>query len=176
MKLFILGHARHGKDFAAEILADEFGYRHESSSHFCMRVFLREAVEAELGFAYDSDDQCFDDRVNHRQLWFDLIRDYTRHDPAKLARQLFDRYDIYVGIRSRIEYAAARHLADLSIWIDATDRLGTPLNVHPDMVQQSDADVIVQNNGTPEEFRAKLCRLFSRLLELTADEFRARVA
>jgi ribose 1,5-bisphosphokinase PhnN len=56
MKLFICGPARHGKDTVAAVLRENYGLTHESSSHFCMRVFLREALEARYGLVYDSEE------------------------------------------------------------------------------------------------------------------------
>lgn len=117
MKLLILGYARHGKDTAAEMFAEMYGLRHVSSSWFCAErvVFPKLAPK----YNYTTIQECFDDRHRHRGEWFDLIKRYNLEDPARLGNEIFNDYDMYVGLRNAREFYALKNSKafDLSVWI-----------------------------------------------------------
>jgi hypothetical protein len=71
IKLMILGSARHGKDSMAEILRDEFGMTFESSSQAASDIFLYDLMKEKYG--YETSEECFEDRHNHRQEWYEAI-------------------------------------------------------------------------------------------------------
>ena len=151
----ILGHARHAKDTVAEIIKDIAGLSFESSSKMCMELFLYDSIKDVLD--YKSMNECFEDRVNHRKLWNSLITAYNYHDPARLAREIFTRRDMYVGIRSNREFDAAKEegLFDCAIWVDASNRL--PLEP-PDSfdISVDKADFVIDNNGKEIELPEKV--------------------
>lgn len=165
MKLFICGYGRHGKDYAAEILNQLYGLKFDSSSHFAMRACVREGLAVRHGLTYATEAECYADRVNHRAKWFDLICEFNREDPARLARLMFIENDIYVGIRNVDELDACKDegLADLVIWVDATERLGVTEDASSNTITPEDCDFTVFNNGTKEEFVKKLARIFDVL-------------
>ena len=157
MKLFVIGHGRHGKDTVAEFAQKNYGLTFESSSMFCAEHVVTPWLE-KMGITYDSLEECYEDRVNHRQDWYEAIRSYNKEDESKLSRAIFAKYDMYVGIRSRIEFLEARHFSDLSIWVEASKRWP---DIDPTCkILKEDCDVIVDNNGTIEELYARLTRLF----------------
>lgn len=121
-RILILGNARHGKDTVAELLRDRHGYRFNSSSMFCAeRVMM--PYFAQHGVPYDTVEECYADRVNHRSTWYDKIEAYNRDDPSRLAREMLGAgNDMYVGMRSAMEFAEARKLFDLILWVDASGR------------------------------------------------------
>lgn len=158
MKLFVVGHGRHGKDTAASCLAGLLSLRACDSSWFaCENV-----VWPTMKHVYATPEECYADRRNNRENWYEQMSEYNRQDAARLAREIFQEYDIYVGIRSRREFLAAKELADLSIWIDAFDR-EPPESPESMSILREDADIIVDNNGTPHELSRKLSRLCSLL-------------
>jgi len=163
MKLFICGHARHGKDTAAELIKSFTGMTYESSSWFCCKLFIYEKIKWNR---YHSIEQCFKDRSNNRALWHDLIREYNDGDEIRLSRAIFKKHDMYVGIRAREEVKAAREegLVDAMLWIDASERLNkedlSSINITNDM-----ADVVIENNTTMEDFTIKIKRFCSMLKE-----------
>ena len=75
-------------------------------------------------------------------------------DRTRLARKIYADAPIYCGIRNGLEFIAVRDagLFDLSIWIDASDRLppepSTSCTVTRDM-----CDIVIDNNGSLEQFR-----------------------
>ena len=158
-RIIIAGHARHGKDAACLYLEEKFGLTAISSSQFCCEKLIFPDLAPIYG--YKSPEECFNDRGNHRDFWYQKIWDYNRDDPSRLGREIFKEYDIYCGIRHKDEFAAIRQagLVDIVIWIDASERL--PLEGEGSNSMSSElADLIITNNGTLEEFHEKLLRVF----------------
>jgi hypothetical protein len=164
LKLFIIGHGRHGKDTVAEFIRDKYGLTFESSSKFCAEHVVRPWL-AKIGIEYDSLEECYDDRHTYRVEWYHAIMEFNEDDPSRLSREIFNTYDMYVGIRSRVEFLAAKQYSDLSIWVDAFQR-------HPEpdptcVILKSDCDIVIDNNGSIEEQQEKLTRLFDLLISTT---------
>ena len=161
MKLFILGHARHGKDTVAEFLRDKFDLTFQSSSLFAAELVVRPYL-AERGIVYPNLPACYADRVNHRAAWFDAIVEYNK-PLDRLSRAIFDEFDMYVGIRNRNEFLHARELADLSVWVDAFDRVG-PESTSSMTILRSDADIIIDNSTSLNDLYDRVYNLFLPLL------------
>lgn len=163
-KLLILGHKRHGKDTCAELLRDFIGVTFSSSSEKAVEIFIFDALKQKYG--YTTPMECFLDRINHRAEWYDLICEYNKDDKAKLAKEILLESDCYVGMRSgeEIKECVSQGLFDLIIWIDASERL--PLEPSDSFdIDKSYADVIIDNNGTEEEFYSRV-RRFANLISL----------
>lgn len=144
--ILVIGHARHGKDTVAQMLADRYGYRFSSSSFFC----LDKTIWPNWGCAvYDTPEECYADRINHRQLWFQMILAYNTPDGSTLARAMLDEgFDLYVGMRSRHEFEAcrARNVFDHVIWVDRSELLGDEPQSSMELTRE-DADIVIPNNG-----------------------------
>jgi len=161
-KLLILGNMRHGKDSFAEILNEHFGLFFQSSSQAAANIFLYDSLKDKYG--YKTPEECFEDRVNHRAEWKTMICDYNKNDRAKLAKEILKNSDCYVGMRDReeINECMRQGLFDIIVWIDASDRL--PLEPADSFdIDKSCADIIIENNGTFEEFKEKVLR-FGKIL------------
>lgn len=157
-KMLIIGHARHGKDSLAEIMNEEYGLTFKSSSQAAADIFLYEALKPKYG--YKTSEECFEDRVNHRPEWKQMICDYNKDDRAKLAKGILEQSDCYVGMRDRAEIneCMRQGLFDIIIWVDACERL--PLESPESFdIDKTCADIIIENNGTFEEFKEKVLRL-----------------
>lgn len=157
-RLLILGSARHGKDTFAEIMRDEFGLTFKSSSQAAADIFLYENLRKK--YNYKSSEECFEDRVNHRAEWKELICGYNAEDKACLAKDILKTSGCYVGMRDRneIEECMRQGLFDLVIWVDASERL--PLEDASSFnIDKSCADIIIDNNGTEDQFRERVKRL-----------------
>lgn len=157
MKLFVLGYARHGKDTFAELLCEFV----PSLSFVSSSLFVAEkAVFPTLGPRYGYADlaECYADRFDHRAEWKDLISAYNEADPARLARELFEVHDVYVGLRCEVEFLHARPLADLSLWVDRSDHL-PPEPESSNTIKPDDCDLIVPNNGTLDDLRERALRV-----------------
>lgn len=157
-KLLIIGHARHGKDSLAEIMNEEFGLTFVSSSQAAADIFLYDKLKDQYG--YKTSVECFEDRVNHRQEWYESICDYNKDDRARLAKGILQLADCYVGMRDRGEILECinQGLFDLIVWVDGSGRL--PLEDSSSFnIDKTCADIIIENNGTFEEFKEKVLRL-----------------
>lgn len=144
--IYIVGHGRHGKDTVAEILRDSFDFTFTASSWFMAEKVVFPALKEQYG--YDTAEQCFNDRRNHRAEWFDLI-DKANPNGTELSEAIFKHNDIYVGIRNKRELDAVKadsRFDPLIIWVDASERLGPE---HSDSmgITVDDADYIINNNG-----------------------------
>jgi len=145
--IYIVGHGRHGKDTLADILSIDYGCKHVSSSWFMAENVVFPALKEQYG--YETVEQCFEDRINHRAEWFDLI-DKANATGTELSEAIFKDNDIYVGIRNKRELDAVKadsRFDPFVIWVDASERLG----LEPSDSMQitiKDADYVVKNNGT----------------------------
>jgi hypothetical protein len=142
----------------AEILNEEFGLVFESSSVSASKIFLYDALKDKYG--YKTPEECFEDRVNHRAEWKEMISDYNKDDRAKLAKKILEHSDCYVGMRDRLEIEESmnQNLFNLIIWVDASERL-PPEDASSFDIDKSLADIIVENNGTYDEFKKKVLAL-----------------
>ena len=149
-KLLVIGHGRHGKDTVCEILRDEFGYTFESSSQFCSKLFIYNNLKDK--YNYNSEEECYADRHNHRKEWYDAICDYNVTDGAALGREMFAEYDIYCGLRNKREFFAMKNTGvfDYAIWVDRSKFL-MPESKDSMSLEQWMADYTIDNNGTLED-------------------------
>ncbi len=118
-KILILGHGRHGKDTAAEILCEKAGLTFTSSSEAALAAIWDSLQHV---CKYASKQAAFEDRANKRELWKSLISLYNTPDPTALTRSILAKSDVYVGMRGNEEYQATKHLFDHTLWIDASGR------------------------------------------------------
>lgn len=158
MKLLIIGHARSGKDTCAEILSQRTGMTFQSSSMAAAKIFLFDALKEKYG--YKTFEECFEDRVNRRVEWHDLITEYNKDDKARLAKDILKNSDCYVGMRSGAEITECLNqgLFDLIIWIDAPKRVPEE-SLASFQIDKSYADIVIDNNETQERFVERVNKL-----------------
>lgn len=157
MKILIIGSARHGKDTLAEILSD-YGLTRRGSSEAAAEIFIYDTLKDK--YHYTSPEQCFEDRVNHRAEWYDLICEYNYHDKARLAKDIMKTSDIYVGMRdnAEIEECQRQGLFDLIIGVyDPRKPLEPPDSFNIDLWSKS--DIVIPNSGTLDDLKAKVAKL-----------------
>ena len=157
-KILIIGHARHGKDTAAQFLKDLYGYEFKSSSQAASEIFLYDRLKVKYG--YKTPEECFEDRVNHRAEWHDLICDFNKDDHAKLAKAIMSTNDIYVGMRSNREAESCIEQGVFDLV------LGVFNPMHPleprdsfDIDLWQKTDLILSNSGTLADLERKIKNL-----------------
>lgn len=161
--LLIIGHARHGKDTVAEMLRDQYGLTFASSSHFVAERCIWPTWGQER---YNSFEEMFEDRVNHRELWSNLINAYNTPDKARTGREMIQELnlDMYVGMRDRGEYEAcmAQGVFSTVIWVDGSKR--HPDENNPKMtMERSMAHYVIDNNGTLQDLEKNVAELVHKL-------------
>lgn len=162
-RVLLVGHARHGKDTVADLM-QEYGYRTCASSEFAAEKFIKDWFAEHMGITYKTVEECFEDRVNHRKVWFDLITDYNTPDLTRLARELFETHDAYCGMRNKRELWACKNagVVDHVIWVDASERL-PPEDADSNTIEPWMADFVLDNNGDFLELDHNLCVLMRRI-------------
>jgi hypothetical protein len=199
MKLLIIGHARHGKDTVALILEKEFGLTHLASSEASSTIFVFDALKEKYG--YSTVDECFVDRVNHREEWYTLICEYNAGDQARLAKEIVKQADLYVGMRSQAELDACLEqgvfdaiigVVDPNKPLEPKESMSIPVEEYADLIICNDgtlsdlrekvvkayhyikaADLIIHNDGTPSDLRNKAMKAY-HYLKAKVDSRRVR--
>ena len=159
-KLMVCGYGRHGKDSVCEMMEP---WKFVSSSMFVAEAAVYPWLKTM--YNYESLEQCYADRHNHRAEWHRLISAYNNKDLPRLARELYEEYDIYCGLRCALEFAAAQDegLFVLSIWVDASERL-PPEDTNSCTITKRMCDIVIENNETLEQLEKKVNRLKTCLL------------
>lgn len=163
MKILVIGHGRHGKDTVSEYLRDLYNLSFESSSRFCSKHFIFDNLKDKYG--YKTEEDCYADRHNHRELWYNMICEYNLVDPARLGREIFMSHDVYCGLRNKKEFHAMKNTGvfDCAIWVDRSDHLSNEsknsMSLEPWM-----ADYVIDNNGSLEELQRNTINLMDHLL------------
>ena len=159
-RLIIGGHKNHGKDTVAELLEKKYGLRFLSSSEFACEHFIYDQLSPKYG--YKNSQQCFNDRVNHREEWYLAIRDFNKHDRARLGKLIYKNAPVYCGIRDIEEFIELRkcNQFDISVWVDASKRkpLEDPASIS---VKQSSFDVTIDNNDSKADLEANIDRFIA---------------
>lgn len=156
-KMLILGPGRHGKDSFTEILTSKLkNYKFSSSSEFVNNLIIFDILKDK--YNYKTKEECFLDRHNHREEWYNIICDYNKEDKSKLTREIFKENDIYVGIRDLLEFKASYHLFEIIFWIDSSERLfGKNIPFDNTLkIEMSESDIVIDNNGTLEDLEKKI--------------------
>ncbi len=170
MKLMITGYARHGKDTVAEYISQKYNLRYTSSSRFmCSNVVYPKLKEI---YKYQSEEECWQDRMQHRKEWYDLISQYSDGDHSRLAREIFETNDIYCGIRNKREFHAAKNtgLFDFSIWVDRSD-LAMPEHKESNSIEPWMVDFVIDNNDSLEQLHRNTDALMNHLTQYYPSNF-----
>lgn len=157
-KIAIVGMQQAGKDTLAELWGGQFNARYISSSEYANEKFIFDMLKDKYGYKTHLD--CYIDRVNHRDEWYELITQYNYYDRTKLAREILAENDFYVGMRNFEELQACiiAELFDLIVWVDASMRI-PPESTSSFTLLQQQAHIIIQNNHTLDFFAEKALKL-----------------
>jgi hypothetical protein len=163
-KLLIISHKRWGKDTFAELLEKHYSLKFKSSSLEASNIFIYDELKGKYG--YKTPEECFEDRMNHRAEWYNMICEYNKYDRARLAKSILENSDCYVGMRDRdeINECIKQNLFDLIIWVDSSKRL-PPESPDSFNIDISCADIIIDNNGTLSDLEEKVKRIGKIILK-----------
>lgn len=152
--ILVIGHGRHGKDTAAALICEHCGFRAVSSSEFA----AQKAVFPVMADFYADWRACYEDRHNHRELWFHAIAAYNLRPGPSLAEQILVDHQIYTGMRRRAEFDQTNHLFDMVVWVDRSEHLPPEPGGSMELTAQ-DADVVLDNNRDLDFLRRQIAVL-----------------
>ncbi len=156
-RFLVAGNSRSGKDTFADLMVKHAGgfLKAKSSSMMALEIFLFDRLVGHYGKEYTTLDEAFEDRFNHRSIWFDEITAYNQGDRTRLAMEIFKQNNIYVGMRNREEFQICRPLVNLAIWVDS-DR---GFHHDGDQVSRDDCDLVIPNFEDLKELDYRAWRL-----------------
>lgn len=160
-KLLIIGHARHGKDTIGDMIAAQMKLQFTSSSIFVGRKCVWPQWGQER---YCSFDEMFEDRVNFRSTWANLILAFNTPNLSRTATEMLIDNDMYVGMRNKaeLEDCIKNKVFDYTIWVDASARL-EPESKDSMQLEAKDADLHIDNNGPESNLQEVIDTLQKRL-------------
>lgn len=133
MKLIINGHAQHGKDYLADVASKEFGLVKLNASMWFAETVLMPAFPG----MYPCVEAAYLDRVNHRDLWYQMMRLGDWQEKFML------HSDIFCGHRNIVEHQEMVASGDyLRVWVEW---LGKPTEP-PTSSQWQTTEVIEENH------------------------------
>lgn len=157
--LLILGHTQHGKDTLAELLRTLYGMSFVSSSIAAYEAAVKPALEA-IGVFYPDSATAFADRFSYRPEWKAAISVYNTPDKSRLSKAILEANQIYVGMRCKDEYAVAKKLFDLVLWVH---RPGAAANAKDLTIEFNPAEMhSVINVGEPIQMAYQVKRLINK--------------
>jgi hypothetical protein len=164
-KILILGDARHGKDTLAEIICEKTGLKFASSSRVAAEIFLIDVLYEKYNLSYRNKEEAYEDRVNHRKIWYDEICLYNSEDKLRLTKDILKIADIYVGLRNyeEVEQAIKEGSFDhiIGIYDYRKPREDNDSNT-ADVFKYS--DFVIMNNGTIDNLICKVVKILPKIL------------
>lgn len=150
MKILFTGYGRAGKDEAAAYVAKITGLRYAGSFSWAALPYVAERLGLHPQVAWET-------RHTMRKQWYDYCNELRAPDATILARLVLAQGDVTAGLRDKVELDAckAAGLFDEIVWVE---RPGTPVDPTVTFGPQ-DCDRILVNEGTLEEYHAKLHEL-----------------
>lgn len=164
-KILILGDARHGKDTMAEMLCIQSSLEFASSSETALDVFLKDVLQQKYGLVYSSREEAYNDRVNHRDKWYNEICLFNSEDRLKLVKEILKIADVYVGLRSDKEVEAAIEQSSFDYIIGVYDYRKPRESKHSntaDVFKYS--DFVIMNNGNLEDLSNKVTNVILKVI------------
>ena len=88
----------------------------------------------------------------------------TRDDPARLTKDILEAgNEVYVGLRSKREFEAAKQYFHTIVWVDASERVPcedpASCDLRKEDVLEEPHVVVLDNNGTLEELVEKMAHI-----------------
>ena len=83
MKFMLLGFAQSGKDTFADYVVKEYSLKFKSAS----MLIAEKIIMPKFPGRYNSVEECYADRVNHRAVWAKLLEEYIEDDKTRFIRE-----------------------------------------------------------------------------------------
>lgn len=169
LKIMVIGHSRHGKGTVCAML-EQLGYTTTSSSwHACHR-WLFEQIQNDVNMpTYNSMEECYADRSNHRNYWKVSIKDFNlQWGLTMLGRSIYDSHNIYDGCRDRQEFDAIKgaQMFDICVWV-----INPYKTITEEMeLSEADSDFILHNDGKLAKLMRRVATMETEILNPLEDK------
>lgn len=164
-KIAIVGHGRHGKDLAAEILSQITYLRYGGSASWAALPFIANWLNIHPQMAWEN-------RHKHRNYWYEACNFLRKDDPCFLIKRVLRDGDMVVGIRDKVEIQALKEskLVKEIIWVDASKRV--PEKDPTVNFTAEDCTMVLDNNSGIDSLYLKVYCLAQHIgLPLRAPDF-----
>ena len=161
-RLCIIGPGRSGKDTVAEWLGKNTEHTYIGGTSWFAAEYMFTYM-TENGFKYRTVEECWNDRIYHRELWAKIIDEHiNKPDPCRLYKDCLKRQSILTGIRREREYESLyENFPDiLTIWVERDVPIDPTLELTADH-----ADIIILNNESLDRLYEKLKNLSRHLCQ-----------
>ncbi len=149
-RILLVGHGRAGKDTGLEYLSALTGMQNAGSTS----LYLTKYVAQRLGL---DEREAYRTRHEMRDEWYRIGNELRTNDPGILLREALNRGPLTAGIRDlqEVVFARVNRVVDLIVWIENNRVPVDPtIKFGPEY-----ADIVVQNNGSVEDYHERLKRL-----------------
>lgn len=146
-KILILGHKEHGKTTLARLIGEMSNLTFVDSSMMAAKIFIFNTLKGKYG--YRDIEECYIDRRNHREEWYNLICEYNKEDKSALAKEIMKTSDMYVGMRSdsELQQCKKEKIFDIIVGIfDPSKPLEGKNSMTVDIFKESDFIILAKEN------------------------------
>ena len=159
----LIGYGRSGKGTFCKVARNKFDLKAKSSSRMACEMSLYEKFKPIYG--YSDIEECYSDRHNKRDIWYQEICKICTPDKTVLGRAIFEDHHIYDGCRDRDELNAMKEagIVDVTIWVDAGNRIA-PESKSSMNITIDDADIVITNMSSESNYVEKVTRLLNAML------------
>lgn len=157
--IMLVGMGRAGKDEGGLYLEKITGLKFAGTTS----KYLCDFITEEFGGDWEEN---YLTRHANRQQWYEFGNKLRQQDPGILLRRALENGDITGGVRDKCEivYARENDVVDLIVWVE-NNRVPVDPTV---MFAAADCDMIIENNGSLEEYHNRL-RRFAKFAGLLKD-------
>ncbi len=150
--IMFVGEGRAGKDTACDYLAEITTLRNAGTTSKYLSKYVAKKLGISEADAYARRHESDEMRI----LWYNTGNEVRTEGPTTLAREALLHGEITGGLRDLEEIRACRveRVADLIVWVE-NKRVKKDPTV---MFTSAEADIVIENNGTLEEFYERLTR------------------
>lgn len=154
MKICVIGHKGHGKDTVADLISKHSNLRCTGSSVRALEIFLFDILKEKHG--YKTIEEAYEDRDSCRQDWFDAIQAYNTPDKTKLATQIMQDSDVYIGMRDNEELQACLQEGVFDIVIGVLDPR-KPKEVGSNKINvEKSSNLLITNDGDLQDLESNV--------------------
>lgn len=163
MKIIVVGDSQHGKDTVGRFIEKHSDLKCTASSEVALEIFLFDILSAKYG--YKTIQEAYENRHKNRKEWFEAIQKYNKEDKTRLAREVLERGNVYLGMRDPQELQACIE-QDVVDWVLGVFDPRKPRETHSKIVDVFEmSDYLIINNQGLEELEQSVIEFLKYIKE-----------